>query len=68
MLFDNCSFLKFKNSRVKKWIDNFYIQEIDDAQMESDGNYEDEISKTEVEQVQLSKSIDEEALLIWTRI
>jgi len=60
--------LKFKNSRVKKWIDNFYIQEIDDAQMESDGNYEDEISKTEVEQVQLSKSIDEEALLIWTRI
>jgi hypothetical protein len=36
--------------------------------MESDGNYEDEISKTEVEQVQLSKSIDEEALLIWTRI
>ena len=36
--------------------------------MENDGNYEDEILKTEVEQVQLSKSIDEEALLIWTRI
>ena len=46
---------------MRNWVDNFCIQE-----MESD--VEDEIEKIEVEKVELSKPIDEEALLIWTRI